>query len=282
MSAQTILLTDDQLELFLRARSGGGADVALLSNIVAAAETTGQRSGLWRGLWRAALPRRRWLMGVLATLLVGAMAGAIGLGAGLLRPSPPPPTPSAVPSIFRGLVQLGVKFSRPFEYAIPVGSDLTPAASYSRIYRFAGTGHGVTVMAIRPDSVVHDCRTATPGGRIPIYGTPAEVLDNLQVIGGMSFGPASPATLDGRPGVSADMDPRGNKCGPAADIHVVNGLTGSNNSVEMNVYARLILADFDGVVVGVMIWTADADEFDRWVATDMGLVNSMNFDLGGT
>lgn len=265
MTTERSRLTDYDIERFLQARSAD-PDAALWSDIVTAAGAASQRSGPW-ARWTA---RRRFASLVLAAAVLILMAGAIGLGISLIRPVPPTPSPAEA-----------LSFDRQFTYALPANLGLDLDEASGGIYRFDGTDRGVAVVAFRPGTAIYEC---PPGGRPEGYstsesavisGTPTEVIENLRVIGGVGIGAQSSITWDGRPALSADIDPLRHVC-EAPHIHLPE-LPLRRGALPLDVPARLILADVDGLVVGVQIWSEDAADLDEWIATAAGFVETIHF-----
>ena len=88
-----------------------------------------------------------------------------------------------------------------------------------------------------------------------------------------SFGPSAPFTLASHPALLADIE--SSPC--PFDIHVVPGLPSENTYVEFPGGSRLILADVQGTVVGVLIWAERPQELEDWRPTAMEFVESIQF-----
>jgi Tol biopolymer transport system component len=86
MSAKPFRLTDEQIERLLRRRASPPSP-ALLGEILAAAEATPQRRTT---PWGPIVIERRTLAILAAALLLAALAGAIAVGSGIVRPWPGP------------------------------------------------------------------------------------------------------------------------------------------------------------------------------------------------
>ena len=212
---------------------------------------------------------------VLSALLLVVMAGAIGIGVGLIRPVPPAPSPEAD----RSLTSDALNFDRPFSYTLPPDSSLELARQSAAIYRFEGADRGVAIFAVRAGSTTEGCQPEL--GRSDISGTASEVLENLRVIGGLGIGAESRTTLDTHRALTADVDPRRATCEGGADIHVPD-MPSFNDFVPLDIPGRLILADVDGLVVGVQIWTAQPEDLEGWIPTASEFVATIHFLTGRT
>ena len=266
MTTERSRLTDHDIERFLRARSKE-PDAALWSDIMAAAGSSSQRAGVW-ARWGA---RRQVFAIVLTALLVVVMAGAVGMAVGLIRPVPPVPSPE----VDRSLVAEALNFDRPFSYAIPAGSGLVLDSASPAVHRFEGIDRGVAVIAIRPGTGTFSCSPGRGGSGTVVTGTAPEVLNNLRVIGGMGIGVESPGTLDSRPALTADIDPGRHACEhPELLIPGTQAITGH---VSLEKAARLVLADIDGLIVAVQIWTERPEDLEAWIPTATEFVKTIHF-----
>ena len=263
MTTQQSRLTDQDIERFLRTRAAD-PDPSLWSDIMAAADATAQRTSL-RARW---MPRRRLVALLVAGLLMAAIAGGVGVGAGLLRPRPSTPPAQA------GHAE---SFAREFDYAIAADAALRPGANSRQMYNFVGPDHGVVVFAVLNGSFTHDCREGSQGDHPSIRrGTPTEILEDLMAVGGVGIGAQSASTLDGRAAVAADIDPLRQRC-ETADVHLTPSLLGGDY-VPLDRPSKLVLADIDGLIVGVQIWAERPEDLERWIPTAMQFVESIHFE----
>jgi hypothetical protein len=266
MTTERRRLTDHDIERFLRAR-GKDPDPALWSDVMAAAGSTAQRAGGW-ARWSA---RRHVFAIVVTALLVVVMASAIGIGVGLIRPVPPAPSPT----VDRSLTSDALNFDRPFSYAIPTDSGLVLDRASPAVYLFEGVDRGVRVIAIRPGTGTFSCGTGRGGASTVITGTAPEILNNLRVIGGVGIAAESRGTLDAREALIADIDPRRHSCEHPELL--VPGTQAFIGHVSLDMPARLVLADVEGLIVAVQIWTTRPDDLEAWIPTATEFVETIHF-----
>ena len=214
------------------------------------------------------MPRRRIVALLVAGLLMAAIAGGVGVGAGLLRPRPSTPPAEA------GHAE---SFAREFDYAIAGDAALRPGANSRQMYNFVGPDHGVVVFAVLNGSYTHDCRQSLRGNHTAIRrGTPAEILEDLRAIGGVGIGAQSSSALDGKAAVATDIDPLRQRC-ETADVHLTASVLGGAY-VPLDRPSRMILADVDGLVVGVQIWTERPEDLESWIPTATEFVETIHFE----
>jgi hypothetical protein len=219
-----------------------------------------------------------------AALLFGGV-----LLAGVVRDQVAEPGPSAAPT------RSAPSFLIPFEYVMPpIGSlrlDHAPDERY--LFAFvddadkaspepdsgiAQIRRGVSVAAVE-DAWTHGCANeagTVRAERTPVREAPAELLDDLRIIAGISLGAATRTSLDGRPALMMAPDPATSRCG--YDLHVGGHIEGlSVDYVVLTRPSRLILADVDGVTILVDVWALTADDLAAWLPIASTFVESIHF-----
>jgi hypothetical protein len=209
---------------------------------------------------------------------------------GVLRGQVAGPGPSASPT------RSAPSFRIPFEYVMPpIGSlrldhapderylfgfvDDADKASPAPDSGLAQIRRGVSVAAV-VDAWTHGCPDAAGtvrAERTPVREAPAELLEDLRTIAGISFGAATTTSLDGRPALMMAPDPATSRC-DSGDLHVGGHIQGlSVDYVELMRPSRLILADVDGVTILVDVWARTADDLAAWLPIASTFVESIHF-----
>ncbi|MFL5711429.1 MAG: hypothetical protein ACJ77W_06045 [Chloroflexota bacterium] len=179
-------------------------------------------------------------------------------------------------------------FQMPFAYRNPQGSDLAVMHDWRVIFTFAaGTNdefgrdpNGAPVPGSRGVSVsvfngayVHPC----PGGsRMPIRVDPAGFVQDLERVAGIGIVEAMPTTLDGRPAMSASIDPSRDRC-DTADFHVASGPS-LHDYVMLSMPSRIWVTKIGEQTVVINAWAASREGLDRWLPTAEAFVQSMHFE----
>ena len=169
-------------------------------------------------------------------------------------------------------------FERPFEYAIPAGSGLRPAAD--------GPHRAVIAWVEGPDVSPGPSADPLEGQTLTDYGeqrpdsgkmrgiiigsgerawshaasrfflnpAPAAFIADLRDRSGVAMGPIVETSLDGRPALTTVLAGTANN-----DIHVDSPITGfaSGPFVLVNDPARLIVTEVDGETIFILIWAQD-------------------------
>lgn len=274
----TGLTRNDELRQYFVEAAVDGVPPDLLGRSLERTRTARQRRHAGWFDWRRALPGVRASTGRLrlayAAGLVAVLVGALVVGSvmsGGLTPTPTPsrtPSPSATPSLTPTpsptvTLKRVTSFVRPFEYEEVVGAPtIGPVAGGLDLVLFS---RGIAIGSAE-HAWTHDCRN---GGRSAVRSDPRGFMDDLQEIGGVFRDTDIPTTLDGRPALQSDV--RGSTCG--FDIHVSGPMTGlvGNAGVDLTKWARIIVADIDGITVFVHI----AEESDA--PRGDGLPEAMRF-----
>ena len=243
-----------------------------------------------QGRASALVPMGAILAVVALALVWAATFGGTGPSpSGSVTPSPSPsltqePSPSSEPDAMSF-------FTAPFDFTIPPGSGLVPAADGPHQHRIAwvvgqeqpspsqayggqapesGVDRGIIVAsADRPWA-------HSDGGRYFLKTAPAGLLSDLADTSGAHLGPITAIDLDGRPALAATvLDYAQN------DIHLSGGLGGLIGSTPdafgLGMPCRLIVANVDGQVVFVLAWARTPEDLDGFLPTAAQFVDSMRF-----
>ena len=255
-----------------------------------------------RGLLRPA-----FLLGVLAALTGAALVAGI-LPAGFLRQvpdrepapshsqpqasstsSPSQPEASRATPTDAEVPEPAPSFSQPFDYVIPPGSGLVPAADGPHPNRIAwvvgtettgedliyggqaegsGVDRGILVAtATRPWAHAET-------GRYYLRTAPADLLEDLTLVSGAAHRPITPVNLGGRPALAMVITQYGQN-----DIHLVGGISGfaTADTFGLGNPSQLIVADVDGQVVFVTAWAWSESDLDAFLPTANQFVDSIRF-----
>jgi hypothetical protein len=181
------------------------------------------------------------------------------------------------------------KFIRPFSYDVgSLSSDgwLHEVVTARRHYGFRMFDQivaGVEVVWLAGTSVVTcDPYEALNAARARVSlgaHSPAEVLENLRAIAGFGIGEVTPTTFDSRPAVTALLDPSRHRCGSHEPFVFLNGLglRSMATALRLEAPSQLIIADVDGALVGVQVWTRNQADLEAWEAESTPFVESIHF-----
>ncbi|MFL5648186.1 MAG: hypothetical protein ACJ776_07305 [Chloroflexota bacterium] len=183
-------------------------------------------------------------------------------------------------------------FQMPFAYRNPEGSGLAVMHDWGVIVTFAaGTNdefgrdpNGAAVPGSRGVSVsafngafVHPCPGVDGGSsRIPIQVDPTGFLEDLEGVAGIGVVEAMPTTLDGRPAMTASIDPSRDRC-ETADFHVASGPS-FHEYVMLSMPSRIWVTKIGEQTVVINAWAASREGLDRWLPTAEAFVQSMHFE----
>jgi hypothetical protein len=109
-------------------------------------------------------------------------------------------------------------------------------------------------------------------GRYVLRRDPAGFLEDLRDRSHVPMGPIEPTVVDGRPAMTAAIEPQG------WDLHFGErtlGLAGMGYTFRQP--SRLIVTAVDGQSVFIQIWTRDRKAFAAWLPTAMRFVDSIRF-----
>lgn len=192
-----------------------------------------------------------------AALLVVALSATVALGSGLLRLPPDSDVP----------VRVIEEFGRPFEYVLPMNSDLEVRSASWRIVEFTAGDRGVTVADVTKAATESGLGLPDVRLRFPSF------FEDLERNQGLAVAGVTDTTLDGHPALQGDIHTEE----PIAYRHI--HLAGREGAAFIELFPpeRLIVADVDGVVVMIRIWTTDKADLAGWESVAMELVNSIRF-----
>ena len=263
------------------------------------------RGGRQRPTWVARLGapartgRQRALVLIPAAAIVALAAMAILWGAAFIGvgPSPSPsPTPSSsavatTPSAASVEPDGMAAFMLPFDYTIPAGSGLVPAADGGFGHRIAwvvgeekpkpsqtygGQAPGSSVdrgiiVAVSERPWAH-----SDGGRYFLQTAPADLLNDLSGTSGGQLGPITPVDLDGRPAMATTI-----AAYPQNDIHLTGGLGGlvgdNPDAIGLSNPSRLVVGNVGGQVVLVLAWARTQTDLDDFLPVAAQFVDSIHF-----
>ena len=210
---------------------------------------------------------------LLLALVATAVVALAVVGSALLRKDPP----------IKGLEST---FGRPFEYAIPVGSEM----------RVSGVPRSDMVAWVDgPDARTPSVTSTGPpypwqvrgvvigwgegasshggDGRFMLRTVPADFLADLRDVAGSSMGAISETTLDGYPAMTVMLPGSG-----GSDIHLNGRLGGlGGHYVKVTLPSRLTVAEIDDTTIFVLEWARDDRELDAWLPVADEFVASIHF-----
>ena len=221
----------------------------------------------------------------IAALLALAVVALALLGSGAFRQDPGPKATTEW-------------FERPFEYAIPAGSAMRPAAD--------GPHRAVIAWVEGPDVSPGPSPDPLEGQTLTDYGeqrpasgkvrgiiigsgerawshaasrfflnpAPAAFIADLRDRSGVAMGPIVETSLDGRPALTTVLAGTANN-----DIHVDSPITGfaSGPFVLVNDPARLIVTEVDGETIFILIWARTPADLEAWMPVADQFIRSIHF-----
>jgi hypothetical protein len=278
MSERLTVNDDDIRAVFLR-RAARAREEDLLRSIFSATSATPQQRRWWRAFDWSAVGR------TLALAIVGALLIGLALFAGgnnnplpqttespqASAASPPatassPPAASASPSGAPRPRRASV-FRLPFEYVIPVGTELERYMPDAFAFRFGEGAPWVTV-GWATDAVLHGCPAGSGGSLSDEPGAFLSELDSA----GVDLGPAQPTTLGGHPALAADVE--GVRC-DFADMHLRGGL--GDGELTFDRPSRLIVASVGGELIVVQVAAETEESLAASLPIADELINSIEF-----
>lgn len=273
--SERLTITDDDIRAAFVRRAARAREEDLLRSIVSRTAATRQQRRWWRALDWSVVGR------TLALAVVGALLIGLALFAGgnnnplpettespqATAASPPatassPPAASASPSSSPRRQRAGL-FRLPFDYLLPVGTQLERYWPDAYAYRFGDGAPWVTV-GWATDAVVHACPNGSEPRGVALSDEPRAFLSELDSAG-VGLGPAQPTTLSGRPALTADVE--GVRCDFPADMHLRGGLGGGQLTFDRP--SRLIVASVGGELIVVQV----AAETEESLAASMPLAD---------
>lgn len=271
-------VADASLREMLERRSRRASPAGLAASILATTAVTRQQVG-WTTRLRPRLEapagRRLLVLGIVGVTLIG---GALAVAGGLARPAEK---------------ELDSRFFKPFEYAIPAGSELQPAASGQVVAAWvvgendpgpadgprwggqaeeSGNTRGILV-ATGENAWIHG-----NAGREELPDDPIGFLETLRDSGDVDMEPIEATTLDGRPAAAART--ARDRAQYSGDLHVAGPMTGLATAspwVLRDFPYRLIVTEVDGYTIFVQIWARSNEELDAFMPVATEFVDSIHF-----
>ncbi|MEO6350282.1 MAG: hypothetical protein ABIP53_06490 [Candidatus Limnocylindrales bacterium] len=271
MTADQPVLSDALLNRALRELAAGPEADVFITDVLRTAATTPQEGRLaWPML---ALRRSAVLVVVTALLLAALAASAFVFGQMQTRPGPT----TAPPQPRRGVTS---GFAPEFSYVAPPSEGLRelndPKMPWFGFEEATGGGgvqprYGVVVAALS-EAVAHEC----PGnGRVAIRTAPADLLADMQRLGGMTFSDPVASTYDGRPALFTNRVEGSHSC-PTADLHI-GGACATGCSLVLDYAGSSILLEVDGKTVIIDMWAETSEELASWLPIASDFVYSIHF-----
>ncbi len=176
-------------------------------------------------------------------------------------------------------------FLTPFTFNEPDPSNLVRITDTGDIQEFVGNGISGDNSSARPTDAsrgvvigalglpwLHACEGSPLDD---VRETPAEFLDDLHNLGGLTTDSVTATTLDGHDALTTAFRAGASRCTP--DFHVTYDDTHASKAISVSVASQLTVLTVGGTTIVVDAWAQSDDSLQAWLPTALDFVDSIHF-----